>query len=137
MMCKPLLAACGIQFPNRRSNLVPLHWECGVNHWTTREAPPVFKRVFGFDLNQNFCDYGKSSQCCLTPTPMRCEPAKIPQVKGVPRKSWERSRCLPRMSRGPCAHLAGRAITPARDSITLLPSCIHVSSPHSLSHEAP
>ena len=27
------------QFPNQGSNLCPLHWESGVNHWTTREVP--------------------------------------------------------------------------------------------------
>ena len=30
--------ACGIQFPNQGSNLGPLHWECSLSHWSTREV---------------------------------------------------------------------------------------------------
>jgi len=39
-----IVAACGIQFPDQGLNLGPLHWELGVNHWTTKEVTP--KRLF-------------------------------------------------------------------------------------------
>ena len=33
-----LVVACGIQFPDQGLNPGPLHWECGLSHWTTREV---------------------------------------------------------------------------------------------------
>ena len=30
VVCKPSVAACGIQFPDQGLDLGPLHWECGV-----------------------------------------------------------------------------------------------------------
>ena len=38
-----LVAAGGIQFPDKGSNLGPLYWEGRVlAHWTTREVPMYF-----------------------------------------------------------------------------------------------
>ena len=38
---KILVAACGIQSPEQELNKGPLHWECSLSHWTTREVPTV------------------------------------------------------------------------------------------------
>ena len=34
-----VLAACGILLPDQGLNLGPLHWECSLSHWNTREVP--------------------------------------------------------------------------------------------------
>ena len=36
---KLLVVACGIQFPDQGWNPGPLHWECSLSHWVTREVP--------------------------------------------------------------------------------------------------
>ena len=35
-----LVVACDVWFPDQGLNPGPLHWECGVSHWTTREVSP-------------------------------------------------------------------------------------------------
>ena len=36
-LCLGFVVVCGIEFPDQGLNPGPLHWECGVSHWTTRE----------------------------------------------------------------------------------------------------
>lgn len=36
--CELLGVACGIQFPNRGSNLGPLRWEQSLSHWSTKKS---------------------------------------------------------------------------------------------------
>ena len=41
-LCAVLGAACGIYFPDQRSNPGPLHWEhWNLSHWTTKEVPHI------------------------------------------------------------------------------------------------
>ena len=39
--CKLLVEVCGIYFPDRGSNLGPLHWDRSLSPWTIREALPL------------------------------------------------------------------------------------------------
>ena len=51
MVCKLLLGAHGIEFPDQGSNLDPLHWECSLSYWTCREVPcHVFLSCFKWIL---------------------------------------------------------------------------------------
>lgn len=43
---KPLVAACGIEFPNQGPNLGALNWEQSLSHWTHQGSPKIqFLRI--------------------------------------------------------------------------------------------
>ena len=38
VVCELLVVPCGVWFPDQGLNPDPLHWECSLSHWTTREV---------------------------------------------------------------------------------------------------
>ena len=129
----------------RASNTAPPACLCGERRlggkrgWSRQKkgcqpGPQIYKnRLWTKELHDSASPWGFLKWMLPDSHPHALRTSEESPGERETKKSWESSNvCL-----GPCAHLAGRAITPAGDSITLLPSCTLVSSPHSLSHEAP
>ena len=42
MACELLVVAGGKWFPDQGADAGPLHWQCSLSHWATREVPVRF-----------------------------------------------------------------------------------------------